>query len=703
MKSSPSPFRCPVSLSALFGTLALASFLAPSPVLGQQARSPIILEGKSILPLRVLARPFSHIYNEPDPAKGIARENVPPFSSYYVYTRPIEKDGKDQKMVGGEGWYEVGSDNRATILGWMRNEDVMEWKQTLCLEFEHPQGRNPVLLFKERDTLLSDLIEAPTDRRAKEARKLYSAIEDGKIDDAFPVLSVEPKRAVDISTSFYLMPILDHEEIKLDAREGRLLRIAAATGAADGRGATLVADEKFRETANVGSELDNAKLDKLTIDLVYVMDLTLSMEPFVDATRDLIQKISGALDRSGDLQGRIRFGFWGYRDSGEIANIEFNTKNYTPTLQSAAEFANTMTGVAVTRTDSVDFEEDVFAGVADAITRTPWSPNALRFIILIGDAPSHELGHKWNSSGMDAVSLRELADVGRVSIFAMHLKDSKFPQFHDAAREQFQTLAANRGMGTQTQSVSYHALNAREVGSFTEGSIGFFEPLQDTLETAVRQSGGTVRDRTPIDPPPATPTTPTTPDPARQQVRELSREMVRAALVDWIGRQNNVQAPRDVVAWVTDKDLVDPSVQSLKVNVLLTKNQLDALNSTLKATLQAGLRGQLSGRGFFAELQSVSATATVKPDAIKNAKRFADTGIAPEFLIGLPYKSEVMNLTPELWSSWSEDRQQRFLLKVESKIEYYATIHDKPERWVALSEGADEDEKVAPIPLSMLP
>ena len=47
--------------------------------------------------------------------------------------------------------------------------------------------------------------------------------------------------------------------------------------------------------------------------------------------------------------------------------------------------------------------------------------------------------------------------------------------------------------------------------------------------------------------------------------------------------------------------------------------------------------------------------------------------------------------------------QQRFLLKVESKIEYYATIHDKPERWVALSEGADEDEKVAPIPLSMLP
>ena len=62
-----------------------------------------------------------------------------------------------------------------------------------------------------------------------------------------------------------------------------------------------------------------------------------------------------------------------------------------------------------------------------------------------------------------------------------------------------------------------------------------------------------------------------------------------------------------------------------------------------------------------------------------------------------------MNLTPELWGSWSEDRQQKFLLTIESKIEYYRTIHDKPEKWIALAEGADEDSKVAPIPLALLP
>jgi len=54
------------------------------------------------LPLRVLARPFSNIYKQPDEKSGIVRENVPVFQSYFVYTRP-------KVTVAGtksEGWYE---------------------------------------------------------------------------------------------------------------------------------------------------------------------------------------------------------------------------------------------------------------------------------------------------------------------------------------------------------------------------------------------------------------------------------------------------------------------------------------------------------------------------------------------------------------------------------------------------------------------
>ena len=62
-----------------------------APVRVEVKRRPVMIEGKTFLPLRVLARPFSHIYKERDPAKGTVEENVPTFRAYYVYTRPEVK------------------------------------------------------------------------------------------------------------------------------------------------------------------------------------------------------------------------------------------------------------------------------------------------------------------------------------------------------------------------------------------------------------------------------------------------------------------------------------------------------------------------------------------------------------------------------------------------------------------------------------
>ncbi len=93
----------------------------------------------------------------------------------------------------------------------------------------------------------------------------------------------------------------------------------------------------------------------------------------------------------------------------------------------------------------------------------------------------------------------------------------------------------------------------------------------------------------------------------------------------------------------------------------------------------------------------------ILPDQIQSAKTLADTGLVPEFLRGLPYRSEVMDLTGETWSSWSQDRQEKFLRDVRAKIEFYRTVHDSPDLWTKLIDGADEDEKVAAIPLEFLP
>ncbi|HOO93062.1 MAG TPA: hypothetical protein PKX94_06315, partial [Opitutales bacterium] len=91
----------------------------------------------------------------------IVEENLPAFQPLYVYTAPQVDD-----FDGASGWYEVGSDDKGTVLGWMKAEDVMEWKQAMCLAYTHPEGRQPVLMFGKRDSLF-DLLQAPD--RAEQA------------------------------------------------------------------------------------------------------------------------------------------------------------------------------------------------------------------------------------------------------------------------------------------------------------------------------------------------------------------------------------------------------------------------------------------------------------------------------------------------------------------------------------------------------
>jgi hypothetical protein len=119
--------------------------------------------------------------------------------------------------------------------------------------------------------------------------------------------------------------------------------------------------------------------------------------------------------------------------------------------------------------------------------------------------------------------------------------------------------------------------------------------------------------------------------------------------------------------------------------------------------MKAGLSGQIGGEDFFTSLQAAAASMARDPNMIKEAKTMVDTGIVPEFLLDLPYKSQLMAMSNELWSSWSADEQNEFINSIETKIEAYTNIHDTPEGWIALNKGDDIDSYVYPISLDILP
>ena len=148
----------------------------PSGGWAQEKRIPVKVEGKTVIPLRVLTRPFSNIYKEPDESKAKVEENVPTFKPFYVYTRPEVKATATEV----KGWYEVGSDNRGTVLGWMKADDVLAWKQNMTLAYTHPDGRKPVLMFENREALLA-LVKAPSDQRKQRADEFYAAIQAKEI------------------------------------------------------------------------------------------------------------------------------------------------------------------------------------------------------------------------------------------------------------------------------------------------------------------------------------------------------------------------------------------------------------------------------------------------------------------------------------------------------------------------------------------
>lgn len=713
--------------------LLLATLILTGPSWAETApaggkRLPMKLEGKESLPLRVLSRAFSKVYKAPDAASGTVAENVPAFQSYYVYAK------QGGAAEGDKTWYEVGPDNRGTVLGWMSSDDAFEWKQTMCLSYTHPEGRYPVLMF-DKKAELEKLTGLPKDKRDEAVEKFYIDIAMGEITPNYPIVTVEPKKAIDISKEFYLLPILEFSDIELDNREARLLKLAAVTGEeAEARTSSDIRVNKdyLQEAVQDSNTVSAATLEKMAVDIVWVMDTTNSMMPYISQTLKVVEDASKRISANAELAKAVRFGVWGYRDAPSIPNIGYNVKNYTPQLQSIEQFVPTLRTVDVTTAGSEGYAEDVFAGVKGAVDDTAWSPNAIRFVILVGDAPAHESGHKWNSTGQNQTTLRAIADDRDITLYAIHIKDPQAEQYHATAAEQFQVLSTNRGA---EGGPAYFSTSSQDLPGFervtkmvTDSIIGLLETVQKKssnkdlvaankdLAPAGTSTGGGDMPATGAAKPAASPqglgldllaTTPAgdaaQPPGGADNGQRLTNAAIKAALVQWIGSQAGAQAPRDVVAWVADKDLLTTDIQSLEVRLLINKQQLDSLRETLKTILAAGRKGQISGEDFFSSLQAAAATAARDPEMIKRAKSLAQSGLVPEFLVGLPYKSRIMDMTNELWSSWSVDEQDMFLADLEARIMAYETIHDGPEGWVQLNKSDDPNEYVYPISLELLP
>ena len=661
-----------MSRFALAASALLALTIGSS--LARADDKPLIQEGKKTLFQRVLTTPGCQLSSA---AGGDAGAAQPTFSRFYVYERA---------QVGNAEWLKVGPDSYGKTIGWLPAACTTDWKMQLTLAFTNPANRDRLMFFKDRATL-EGILDAP-DPVSKVA-PLRAKLKQGV--QAPGVLAQEPEYFVDLHKQFYLLPVLSGEEVMTE--EGfrtRLLNVASVSKAED---------KPLQAGANPGATgaAKSSQLKEFSAAVVFVIDSTISMDPYIDRTREAIRKVYKQIE-SENLGNQVKFGLVAFRSSTQaVPGLEYVSKMYADPnkVTGSEDFLARVADLKQAKVSSKAFDEDSLAGVMHSIDKVDWTQFGARYVVLITDAGAIEGDDPLSSTGLSADQVRlEAANPG-VAIYTLHLKTPAGIKDHGKAEAQYQNLSTYPGTNTSL----YYPVNAGDVQAFGRKVDALASAItsqvkaaymgDDAIGSALNAKQAPVAGK----------------DPAEQKLLDDAALIGHAMQLAYLGEKTNSQAPPVFQAWITDRDLIKQNIPTTDVRVLLTKSQLSDLSDVMKQILDAANEGLISPTEMFDRLRSVAATMGADPNQLKqngNA-RLADMGVLGEYLEDLPYQSEVLNLDEETWKSWDGLAQEKFIRNLNTKLRHYQRYNADVDRWVALAKDSDARDNVYPVPLEMMP
>ena len=659
------------SIVALISTFVMMSAFA------QSDNRPLLQEGKKTLYQRVLTTPSCKLYAKPGDASGAAQEA---FSRYYVYTR---------SNVGGVDWVQVGLDTIGKKIGWLDAKCTVPWKMQMSLAFTNPAGRDLSLFFKDRKT-----IEGVLD--ASNPSSVYTPILDNMKNTGrdLRVVAREPELFVDFKKNFYLLPILQAEEVMSDAGFNvRLLEVAS------------VSRQDAGANSAASPQAVQSSIKAFSAGVMFVIDSTLSMDPYIERTRQAVQTIYARMEKE-KLGDKVKFGLLAFRSNLKaVPQLEYTTRLYVdPTkVKDGADFVAKIKDLKATKVSTPKFDEDPYAGVQEALDKINWNEFGARYIVLITDAGAIDAGDPLSSTGLDAQALRSRAKEKGVALYVLHLKTGEGKHNHQSAQAQYETLA----FSAITNRALYYPVDAGRVNVFGETIEALGQSLVSQIKQAsmgevVPGSALTASNATPAPAIPATPSAAANPSVAIAQDAVL---IGRAMQLAYLGGATNAKAPPFFQAWISDRDLLKQNVPTTEVRVLLTKAQLSDLSSIVRKIVDAANASLVSPADMFAQLRAIAATMGRDPNDLRgpNAQKLGQMGLLDEYLEGLPYKSDVLGLDEDQWKSMSVSAQTQFMIRLNTKLKQYQAFNADPDSWVSLAKGSDPSEFVYPVPLEALP
>lgn len=630
----------------------LAAFLAVAAgASAQPVERPLLMEGTQSVFQRILTRPGAPLHPAPEAAETV---RLPAFQPFYVYERRGD-------------WLRVGRTQRGGTDGWLAAASVVDWRQNIVGAFTNPSNRQRSLLFAGEEGLRG-LMEH--EALAEMQAGLLAQADAGTLPPEAGVVAAEPDTYVSLRDSLYIMPILDFVEDlhPLTYEDNLLMQVA-------------VVPQEEAPAAAAGPPPPAGEFDA---GVVFVLDTTRSMGPFIERTRRALARIIMEIEGT-DVGARLNFGVIGFRDNpGAVPGLEYRTRTLIP-LERRTSQADVLAALGeatqVTTANSPGFNEDSLAGVEDAIDTIDWEQGGAdpfdgRYVILITDAGPKDPRDPNTRSPIGPAELQRDAEGKGIVVMTLHLKTPAGGEANHAyAAEQYGQLSR---FG---QSRFYFPIE----GGAEDGFESTVERVVTALTDHVRLALG---EATVLD---------------EAETGSDLADLGRALQLRYLGRREGTRPPDVIEGWLSQKAVENPRAVAVEPRLLITKSEMATMASLLDNLLRLAEsnRDDEGAETFFAQVQGVVADMATNPDNVVTADA-RTLGGALEYLERLPYRSQLLQMTQEIWSE-SAMRRRPVIDGMRQKLTQYRKWLYDGSVWTALYEGAPDGEHVFAMPFDVLP
>jgi hypothetical protein len=236
--------------------------------------------------------------------------------------------------------------------------------------------------------------------------------------------------------------------------------------------------------------------DLSQLDLVFCVDLTSSMKPFIQQARLHMSGMLKAL--SSSAQANLCTAIVGYRDYDATSTPPVLCHPFSP---SVADTQRTLDSLVVSSPpQNTDAAEAVFAGLLACAQNLSFRPKAFKIVILVGDAPPHGCGiihptpdrfPTQDPTGYTTETMGALLEGAGITLYSLAMLPSNLWQHDKLTEEHFSKLAQNTGGAYRRANSSQDAIAIVEaIGQKVFGELEFDRYLFEELQQAGLVSPG---------------------------------------------------------------------------------------------------------------------------------------------------------------------------------------------------------------------